>query len=370
MAPSHQLLTAFLLLVVPMPALAQSQTGQIEPPISSATDWQDGEFRWKTGEPFLVMKPENFPDGGEHPWLSVKDPSIVRFKDRWHLFCSVRRNKSGNGRIRIGYTSFKNFSDAKDAKWRLLDLTPGYHGAPQVFFFRPHQKWYLVYQAEDSSRSLKYGPCFSTNDDLDDPSGWTLPEPLYSVPEGKKAGLDFWVICDSTHAHLFFTSLNGRMWRASTSLKNFPSRQWSEPAVVLRDDIFEASHTYKLRGRDQFLTIIEAQAGRRGRYYKAYVADSLSGDWNPLAATANRPFAAPSNVTQSPPWTGSISHGELIRAGHDELLEVDPQQLRFVFQGASEADYGSSGNYGLIPWKLGILDMADGSETNSEKPAN
>jgi hypothetical protein len=57
---------------------------------------------------------------------------------------------------------------------------------------------------------------------------------------------------------------------------------------VLRDDIFGASHTYRLRGIDRYLTVVEAQAGGR-RYYKAYLADRLDGAWTPLAATSDRP---------------------------------------------------------------------------------
>ena len=61
--------------------------------------------------------------------------------------------------------------------------------------------------------------------------------------------------------------------------------------------IFEASHTYKLKGRRQYLTIVEAQGNRR-RYYKAYLADRLEGPWKGLADTLAKPFAACENVAQ------------------------------------------------------------------------
>jgi len=54
-------------------------------------------------------------------------------------------------------------------------------------------------------------------------------------------------------------------------------------------------------------------------------------------------------------WTESISHGELLRAGVDQHLEVDPARLRFLFQGVS--DQARAGKpYGQIPWRLGILE--------------
>lgn len=46
----------------------------------------------------------------------------------------------------------------------------------------------------------------------------------------------------------------------------------------------------------------------------------------------------------------------MIRTGLDERMEVDPEKLRFVFQGASDREYGGQG-YGGIPWRLGILEL-------------
>jgi hypothetical protein len=151
------------------------------------------------------------------------------------------------------------------------------------------------------------------------------------------------------------------MWRAEAALSDFPGG-WSEPKVVLQADIFEASHTYKLKGTGKYLTIVEAQGDGR-RYYKAYLADRLEGPWHGLADSRDKPFAAIANVEQDNPWTTNISHGELLRSGIDETMEVDPDKLRMVFQGASDAEY--RGNpYGKIPWRLGVLESVQlGSET-------
>ena len=162
------------------------------------------------------------------------------------------------------------------------------------------------------------------------------------------------MICDDTKAHLFFTSNNGLMWRAETELADFP-RGWSKPRIVLRGDIFEASHTYRLKGLNKFLTLIEAQnAGRR--YYKAFLADRLDGEWQPLAATREKPFASPVNVREDAPhWADSVSHGELLRNGYDEHQEVDPANLRFLFQGLMDEEMRGK-KYGEFTWRLGLLD--------------
>lgn len=50
----------------------------------------------------------------------------------------------------------------------------------------------------------------------------------------------------------------------------------------------------------------------------------------------------------------SISHGELIRDGCDETLTVDPNHLRFVFQGMWDK-HKSGREYGQFQWRIGLL---------------
>jgi hypothetical protein len=307
-------------------------------------------FRWKCPAP--VQAPETRTNDR---CFSVKDPTIVRHGDRWHLFTTIRSEKRTH---QIEYSSFSDWRDADAAPRHILTFNPGYFCAPQVFYFAPQRKWYLLHQASDSTRPVALQPAFVTSETIDRPDAWSAPVFLFDKhPENVKAWIDFWIICDDAKAHLFFTSNNGLMWRAETTLAQFP-RGWSQPVIVLRDDIFEASHTYRVRGPQRlFLTIVEAQDGLR-RYYKAYVADRLDGEWKPLAATKERPFASAANVDfAGEPWAQSISHGELIRAGFDDKMEIDPHHLQFFFQGARDEQMRGV-PYGQIPWRLGLLDVA------------
>ena len=57
------------------------------------------------------------------------------------------------------------------------------------------------------------------------------------------------------------------------------------------------------------MTLIEAQnkTGTRGRrYYKAFTASALDGDWQPLAARLDNPFASAANATIPDNWSDSI----------------------------------------------------------------
>ncbi len=334
--------------------------------VHAQTVWDTGKFSWTASPPLVSVAANHLPASPDNPWLAVKDPSIVHHDGRWHLFCTLRKTRGGNGKpvgyIRIGYLSFSDWDDARTADWQLLDLSPGYHGAPQIFYFAPRKKWYLVYQLEDATRGIRFGPCYSTTSNISDPSSWSRPEPFYEEkPKNLKGWLDFWVICDDDRAHLFFSSLNGRYWRAETAKDQFP-RGFGSPEVAIRGDIFEAGHTYKIQGRQRYVTLIEAQnkTGTRGRrYYKAFTASALDGDWQPLAARLDNPFASAANATIPDNWSDSISHGELIRAGSDERLEIAPNDVRFLFQGVKDQQWKSG--YGGLNWKLGILTLDEAS---------
>jgi len=212
-----------------------------------------GRFKWTLGPPLLAPA-----DRPEYPCYSVKDPSVVRYGGRWHLFCTIRGQRRSH---QIEYLSFSEWDQANAAERHVLTLTEGYFCAPQVFYFRPQGRWYLVCQVSDESRKPALQPACSTSTDIADHASWTAPRLLFAEqPDNVERWIDFWVICDSDRAHLFFTSLDGRMWRSQTRLQDFP-HGWSRPEVALQGDVFEASHTYRLKGLDRFLTIIEAQAG-------------------------------------------------------------------------------------------------------------
>jgi hypothetical protein len=289
--------------------------------------------------------------------MAQKDPSVVFAGGRWHVFMTIKLP----GMTPMEYCSFDRWEDADKAPRTLLKVADStYYCAPQVFYFTPQQKWYLMYQLGVPGRKNMH-IAFSTTADIADPTSWSKAQSIFESDEAdprQEGGLDYWVICDEERAYLFFTSLNGKLWRMWTRLEDFP-HGFGHLEVALRADIFEASHTYRLKGLNKYLTIVEANAGGK-RYYKAYLADSLDGAWTPVADSEQKPFAGAVNVVPAasvPAWTDNISHGELIREGRDQTMTVDPEQLRFVFQGALEKEKAGK-NYSQIPWRIGILTPA------------
>ena len=281
-----------------------------------------------------------------------KDPTVVFYGKKWHVFMTVKLP----GKSAIEYCSFEDWKDADQSPRTILQISDSdYYCAPQVFFFSPHKKWYLVYQMGVPGAD-KMWVAYSTTGDIADPLSWTPARPILDGGKDdprKVGGLDYWIICDDQRAYLFLTSLNGQLWRLWTDRQDFPDG-FGHCELALEAKIFEASHTYRLKGQNKYLTIVE-ENGRR--YYKAYLADRLDGPWTPVADTAEKPFAGWMTIRPAKgvePWTDNVSHGELIRDGFDESLTVDPDNLQLLFQGMWDKDK-SDKTYGQFQWRLGLL---------------
>ncbi|MDT8301932.1 MAG: non-reducing end alpha-L-arabinofuranosidase family hydrolase [Sedimentisphaerales bacterium] len=327
--------------VLPVMALSSCRTAVMKRPVFKVPGL------WEYTAPLIA--PEN---RESNPSRAQKDPTVVFYRGKWHVFMTVKLP----GRSAIEYCSFKKWEDADRSERTILKVSNSdYYCAPQVFYFAPHKKWYLIYQMGVPGAN-KMWVAYSTTKNIADPHSWTQAMPILDGGENdprEVGGLDYWIICDKQRAYLFLTSLNGKMWRLWTSLEDFP-QGFDHCELALEAEIFEASHTYKLKGMDKYLTIIEAN-GRR--YYKAYLADRLDGEWVPAADTVEWPFAGWYNIRPAPgvePWTDNISHGELIRDGYDQRLTVRPGNLRFIFQGMRD-EHKSGKGYSQFQWRIGML---------------
>jgi hypothetical protein len=306
--------------------------------------------QWEYSAPLIAPEVRD-----RSPSVAQKDPSVVRYEGQWHVFMTVKLP----GRSAIEYCSFTSWHEANASPRTILSVSDSdYYCAPQVFYFRPHRQWYLVYQMGVPGAAMMW-VAYSTTTNIAIPQTWTRAKPMLDGGKDdprRVGGLDYWIICDDQRAHLFLTSLDGKMWRLWTPLDQFP-RGFGHCELALAAKVFEASHTYRLQGMDQYLTVIEENGQR---YYKAYLADRLDGPWTPLADTAERPFAGGNNIRPAAgvePWTDNVSHGELVREGWDETLTVDPSNLRFVFQGMWEK-HKSGKAYGQLQWRIGMLTPA------------
>jgi hypothetical protein len=337
------------------PASSPPATSPAPPPSSSppaSTPRLPTSFRWSSSG--ALIGPHLASNLGI---LAVKDPSVVQVNGRFHVFFSTIDGTNYN----LGYTSFTDWSQAATAPQTYLGSTAvgsGYRAAPEVFFFAPQQKWYLIYQTGNAS--------YSTNSDINNAAGWSAPKNFYSgTPAtitrniGSGFWVDMWVACDDVNCYLFSSDDNGHLYRSQTTVANFPNG-FSEPVIALQDsnrfNLFEASNVYKVAGTNQYLLIVEA-IGANGRFFRSWTSTSLGGTWTPLAASESNPFAGLADVTfPGGTWTRDVSHGEAVRTNADQTLSIDPCHLQYLFQGR---DPSSSGDYNHLPWRLGLLSLTN-----------
>ncbi|KIK68682.1 glycoside hydrolase family 62 protein [Collybiopsis luxurians FD-317 M1] len=304
-------------------------------------------FKWTSSG--QLIGPKNDGSG----IVALKDPSIIFYNGAYHVFASTATAAGYN----LVYLSFTDFSQAQSATFHYLDQTPigaGYRAAPQVFHMTSQNLWYLIYQDGNAA--------YSTNTDITNPAGWSAPKHFFSsmpsiITQNIGAGywVDMWVICDSSNCYHFSSDDNGHLYRAQTSLANFPNGM-GNVVIALEDsnpnNLFEASNVYKVGS--QYLLIVECIGTSGERYFRSWTSSSLSGSWTALAATEQNPFAGTANVQfPSGAWTNDISHGEAIRSNVDQTMTISdcgPQQ--YLYQGLP---IGSSGDYNTLPWKLALL---------------
>jgi hypothetical protein len=309
----------------------------------------DRPFKWITTAPVISAK-----GTATHPINALKDPSVVFYNGLWHLFAT---SCTKTGQWGMVYVNFADWKDAATAPQYYMDQNPnlgGYHCAPQVFYFAPQKLWYLITVSQD--------PRWSTTSDISKPESWTKQTPFFAEkPKSLKSGwLDYWIICDETHAYMFFTDDGGRFWRSRTKLADFPNG-FDEPVIALQEklakDLFEGSCTYRIKGTTKYLTLVEAGGENWKRYYRAFIADTLDGEWKPLAAEWGNSFADLSRVRTedgSEVWSENISHGEILRDSYDQTLTIDPAHLQLLYQGIDTHDPHEK-DYGAIRWQLGLL---------------
>jgi hypothetical protein len=88
------------------------------------------------------------------------------------------------------------------------------------------------------------------------------------------------------------------------------------------------------------------------RYFELYAAKSPDGYWKKIAEK----WASRNNLSYNADhWTDNVSHGEFIRAGVNQRMEItDINRVDFLIQGVPGYE-GTYGEYSRIPWDLGLI---------------
>ena len=334
--------------------------------------------KWNLSGPIFTARHDHSLDN-----VAVKDPSIVYYQARYHLFYTAKsmtiKDNKARYSISCAYASAETLDKLNHAKRYSIDSIVGtVIIAPQIFYFEPQKLWYLIAHTPKVVSNLStLTPIYLTNPNIEDVNGWSEAKEIQTGRIDDKFWIDFWVICDDENAYMFYSDQKGAVLRLECPLNTFPEGfSNSKPELALyvnymNEDIawkmFEAVHIYYVKKENKYLALLEgaykhpARKGdvdARSRFIFGMIADSLNGKWERIEVEKNEFLAEAKNLFFEDGGRmhyTQVSHPELIRSGYDQKLEIEDYNLTMLFQTFDGSGIPDTYNYNELPWELVLM---------------
>lgn len=371
------------------PMLATLTTLLLFAPVLSSGDEPTPKVLARTAMPFEKWTVSNTVLSAGRPGsfddIAVKDPAIVFYNGRYHVFYTskvsrdtartlrnIERQRSG-----LGYVSAPTLQELNTApRYDFNNLFGAVVIAPQVFCYEPQKLWYLIAQIPAQGEKPDLKPVYSTNRNIENVHDWSKPRVIPTKKQNDGFWIDFWVICDAAKAHLFYTDHRGSLFRMETPLDRFPdfSRSADETVLTERGEnatgrwrLHEASHIYYVKSARKYLALLEAVYPHptrknywdsRNRFMFAMVADRLEGPWDRVETSRNEFAGDPARLFRADGRRakyGQVSHFEIVRPGYDQKFEIPDFQFVLLFQGFDARQTPDDYSYDDLPWELALM---------------